>query len=220
MFYTKILLALHSLLDYISPPFCSACNIYLQNRAIFCVNCERRIVPIVSKTIAITATKQIKVFAISQYEYPIKRLILAKHGSNQIASQQLGELLWEKTDICNIQFDIIVPIPLHWTRYASRGFNQSDEIAKAIAKKSNKPTVQLLKRVRRTKFQAQLDPIGREKNVLEVFDFYQTNLVIKGKHILLVDDLLTTGATIKSAAKKLFQLHPASITIAVACRTS
>ncbi|MGK3945895.1 hypothetical protein ABK046_47060, partial [Streptomyces caeruleatus] len=83
-------------------------------------------------------------FAISDYEYPLRSLVQAKQYGNRCASRQLGQLLWEHTPLTQIQFDIIVPIPLHWTRYAWRGFNQSEEMARVVSEYSGKPVVKLL----------------------------------------------------------------------------
>lgn len=202
----------------IAPPFCASCGLFLLEDTIFCSECSKQIVPIISTTVQITNTKEVKVFAISAYKDPLKKLILAKRY-NSVASYQLGELIWQLTYIRNMPCDVLVPIPLHWTRYAWRGFNQAEHITQTLSTRSGWPMQRLLKRIRRTQPQAQLSPNERQKNVQHVFalrvkhkEFYE------GKHIVLVDDLMTTSATVRAAAKELLKLKPASITVVVACR--
>ena len=207
-----------AVIDVLMPPVCSYCRDFIPERRIFCPTCAMLIVPIVSTKVTITATKTVKVFAISEYKEPLKSLILAKRSSDIVSATQLGQLMWDMTYIRNVTFDCIVPIPLHWSRFAKRGFNQAHEMAKIISRESGKPVVQLIKRVRRTKYQAGLAQDLRTSNVQSAFDLHGDETQFRGKHILLIDDLMTTGSTIKAAAKKLYKVKPASISALVACR--
>lgn len=212
--------AYNFLLNIISPPFCAYCKNFIKEREIFCATCKARLQPVVSIMLPVTTTKSIKVFAACAYREPIKYLIVSKSWSNSVASKQLGELIWTMTDISSHQFDFIVPIPLHWTRFAKRGFNQAEEIAKVISGNSNKSIIHALLRIKRTKFQSAVETSGSRifnvENAFEIRLKYASQ--IKGKHILLVDDLMTTGATLRSCAKILFKYKPASISVAVASR--
>ena len=114
---------------------------------------------------------------------------------------------------------MFVPIPLHWTRFAWRGYNQADEIAQVLAQKRGKPVVHLLQRIQRTRYQAELESPQRKENVKKAFTLRVADKnLYQDKHIILVDDLMTTGATLQAAAKELFKLKPASITAVVVCR--
>lgn len=195
------------------------CKKYLDKKDVFCQSCFRLISPVVSKTIQVTKTKSIKIFAISDYKKPLRSLILAKSYSDIVAARQLGELIWDMTYIKNIPLDFLVPIPLHWLRFAKRGFNQANEIAATIARKSGKPVHQLLKRINHTKFQKGLKKEMRIKNLKDALQLScKDKSFYKGKHLVLVDDLMTTGSTLKAAAKQLYKLQPASISAVVACR--
>ena len=202
------------------PPFCTACKKLLQKRVMLCEQCSEQIAPIVSTALPISKKHSMKIFAVSDYREPLKSLILAKGWSDRVASCQLGELIWHMTYIQNVQFDYIVPVPLHWTKLARRGFNQAEQIAQILAKKSNKQVVHLLHRVRKTIPQSQLKHDERDENVKGAFalQILYKNDLYKGAHFLLVDDLMTTGATLTSSAKTLFKLQPATITAVVACR--
>jgi competence protein ComFC len=201
------------------PSICAYCKKFLSHQAIFCTECIKTIFPIVSKKIDITPSVSVSVFALSDYKDPLKKLILAKSWSDTLASYQMGQLLAEMPSVQQLDCDMVVPIPLHWTRYAWRGFNQAEEVARVIHKKKNIPMEHALKRVKKTAFQATLVASMRVENLKEAFELNNVDPEqFKNKHILLVDDLLTTGSTIRSAVKKLLLLKPRKITVAVVCR--
>ena len=206
-------------LNIVFPPICAYCRCFLEKETIFCNSCFSFVVPIVSSKVSITAKKEIKVFAISDYKDPIRSLILSKNRSDIVSSRQLGQLILNMTHIKNVKFDYIVPIPLHWTRFAKRGFNQAEEMANVISNETGRPVIHLLKRLKKTKYQASLKRVMREENLKNSFVLSNFNSeVFLNKHILIVDDLFTTGATLRNAAKELYKLKPALITLVVACR--
>ncbi len=205
--------------DLIAPPYCVSCKKFLSARDPLCSECLRSIQPVVSILLPITSTKSIKVLAISDYQNPLKRLIWAKRYGKRVASSQLGELIWQMTYVQKTAFDVIVPIPLHWTRYAWRGYNQAEEIGNILGAASGKPVENLLWRTQRTAFQSTLRKKERAQNIQHIFALTKFEKEkYRDKHILLVDDLLTTGATMREAARVLQTLRPASITGVVACR--
>ncbi|HUO08972.1 MAG TPA: hypothetical protein VM008_11765 [Phycisphaerae bacterium] len=119
--------------------------------------------------------------------------------------------------------DCLIPIPLHWWRKARRGFNQAEEIAGETAKLSGWKIQRPLKRIRGTSPQARITaPTVRAENVKGAF-ICRSDSSLAGKHIWLIDDVTTTGATIHAAAlaiRKLpRELRPASINAAVICVT-
>lgn len=201
------------------PSICAYCKNFLFANDIFCGECKSKIFPIVSKTIDVTAQCSVTVFAISDYKDPLKKLILAKSWSDSLASYYMGQLLWEMTPLKDLDYDVVVPIPLHWTRYAWRGFNQAHEIARVISQKKNAPLYHALTRVKKTAFQSHLSSAMRVKNIKEAFvlnDEYADKCF--GKHVVLIDDLMTTGSTIHASLKALLLAKPRKITVAVVCR--
>lgn len=161
------------------------------------------------------------VFAAAAYDEPIKQLILSKWWSQRVASTQLGNLIWQRTPVSVLEFDYIVPVPLHWRRYAWRGYNQADIIAQEISKQSGKPVVHLVKRITSTKQQSLVSVEMRDKNVRDAFVIAGETEKYCGASFLIVDDLMTTGATLKWVAKKIVDsCHPKKMNAAVAARTA
>jgi ComF family protein len=101
--------------------------------------------------------------------------------------------------------EVIVPVPLHWRRFLSRRFNQSAELARALARRADKPFEPMaLTRVRGTRQQVGLGLGERQANVRGAFRVPpEADIKVRGRHVLLVDDVYTTGATISAAARAL-----------------
>ena len=209
---------LKELKHFIIPHFCSYCRIFLKSNDILCTECLKEITPLVSHQLKITQKVLVPVFALSSYTEPIKSLILSKASSNILASKQLATLLWRYSILKHQSFDIIVPIPLHWTRYAYRGYNQAAVMAKELSRLSGKPYANLLQRTKRTPILSSLPVARRYETVKEVFSLQVDKHQLKDKNILLIDDLMTTGSTLIAACKQLNKSKPASINIAVAAR--
>jgi len=159
-----------------------------------------------------------KIFAISDYKDPLKKLILAKRWDAIAASRQIGQIFWQASYVKNVDFDYIVPISLHWIRFVRRGFNQAQKIAQVLAEKSDKPVVHLLKRAKRTAYQSQLVYTQRSENLKNAFVLNKVEKKYNNKHLLLVDDLMTTGAILHAGVRELLKLKPRLITAAVVCR--
>ena len=117
-----------------------------------------------------------------------------------------------------MEYDLLVPVPLHWTRSAKRGFNQANVMANYLSKKSGVAVVNLVKRCRQTGYQAGLSAEKRYENVKDSFVLCDKKEEYKGKKIVIIDDLVTTGATIRAVAKSLLPLKPKSIIAVVAAR--
>jgi ComF family protein len=124
-----------------------------------------------------------------------------------------------------VTVDRVVPVPLHWTRRAKRGFNQAEELARAVGKLAGWEMADVLWRKRRTAEQAMTaSPAERRENMRGAFGCRaEAGRRVGGKHVWLLDDVSTTGATLCAAANALRKLpspeRPASINAAVVCVT-
>ncbi len=128
-----------------------------------------------------------------------------KYNKRFLNAKYLGKLIGEnlKEQIQNWCVDFILPVPLHSIRKADRGFNQSKHIAIGIGKELGiKVKNNLIRRIRYTETQTDLTLKEREENISEAFQAKQERM-IEGKTFLLVDDVITTGATIKECGKAL-----------------
>jgi len=111
--------------------------------------------------------------------------------------------------------DCVVPVPLHWRRRWERGFNQAELLARGIARKWHIPVVRALRRVRHTPTQTSLSNTARRKNVTAAFACRRP---LEGQRVLLVDDVLTTGATAAVCAAALRRSGAARVVLLTAAR--
>ena len=100
------------------------------------------------------------------------------------------------------RYDVIVPVPLHWRRRWRRGFNQAELLAREVAGRRGIPLVEALQRRKATVSQAGLTSAGRRRNIAAAFQPH-AGVDLTGKRILLIDDVMTTGATASACAREL-----------------
>lgn len=201
------------------PKICRHCQVFIPKQNIFCDSCVLLVKKIPYTVVKITETQSLKVHAGAMYDDPVKQLVLAKFYADRSATKDLARLILENEEIYKTKFDLIIPIPLHWARYAKRGYNQVDIIAKTLSKQLKIPVLKFLKRTKVTKFQSLLGKQSRQENVKEIFGVKKRHCtLINNKNVLIVDDLCTTGSTLKSAAILINKYHPTSIIAAVGCR--
>ena len=109
------------------------------------------------------------------------------------------------------------PVPLHPTRLRERGFNQAELIAKILAQKINIPLGCALERIRYTTTQTAFDRIERMENLRGAFRL-RKKIGVRGLHVLLVDDILTTGSTLSECARVLREAGARSVYAVTAAR--
>jgi ComF family protein len=143
------------------------------------------------------------------YDDVSKPLILnMKHGARKDGVKVFANWMAEAAPFAR-KVDLIMPVPLHWTRLWARGYNQASWLAQALASHVKRPYAPLtLHRKRRTPSQNGLSASGRSRNVEGAFAVSQD---VAGKTILLVDDVYTTGATINACAKALLRAGSARV---------
>ena len=122
--------------------------------------------------------------------------------------QKLGQSMTDKS------FDYILPVPLHPKKLRKRGFNQSTLIAKGIQKATQiKVNEKFLKRVKHNPSQTTVSKYDRWENVRSIFQVRKAEQ-LKNKHVLVVDDVLTTGATIEACIKQLLSIEGCKVSVA------
>jgi ComF family protein len=181
----------------IVPPLCARCGLPFEGDITVefqCANCHDRPLYFRSARAASEFSGVVRE-AIHSYKYnhaiwfePFLVDLLA----NGIAREAAGEA-----------WDCIVPIPLHWTKHLERSFNQADRLARGLSARLDIPAKGgLVRRTKRTNTQANLSRKERTENVKRAFS-YCGKAPLNGERLLLIDDVLTTGATASACAKAL-----------------
>lgn len=126
----------------------------------------------------------------------------------------LGKFCADKIEESNLndQFDCVLAIPLHTKKLKHRGYNQSAQFAMGISEKLNIPFYDILLRIKSTETQTRKTKLARWLNVENVFVLRDEEMV-KDKRVLLVDDVVTTGATIEACAQAIFKADCLSISV-------
>ncbi|CAL7963392.1 competence protein ComFC [Gammaproteobacteria bacterium] len=151
----------------------------------------------------------IRTFALFYYQTPIKQLMLSlKFNSHLVSAKILGDLL--ASYLCH-QYknqeepEVIIPVPLHFTRLRERGYNQALELVRPIAKKLKIPIDKSsTKRIKNTIAQALLPAKKRVQNIKQAFDVNEEE-IRHYKHVAVIDDVITTGNTATELCKILYQ---------------
>ena len=139
-----------------------------------------------------------------------------KYGNQPEVGQRMGQLLGEKlqTDGLSGHFDLIIPVPLFHARERMRGYNQSRVFAEGLSESLQIPVGEsVVERHRRTITQTRYARAERWKNMREAFRVARPS-EIEGRNILMVDDVITTGATIEACSAALLPYRPAAISAA------
>ena len=138
-----------------------------------------------------------------------------KYGHDTTYSRPLGSMM---ADYTLEGFDLIIPVPLHIKRLRERGFNQSLLLANAIGKRQGIPVdPYILKRTRWTEPQVNLTGLERKVNVKGAFEVCGD---VRGKRILIVDDVYTTGATVSECSKALKRSGAKEVCVLTLSRTA
>lgn len=135
------------------------------------------------------------------------------HGATRLAQLFASELA-NLVKPADWSIDAVCAVPLHWRRYLNRGYNQADLIAKPLSKKLGVPYQRVLKRTRQTQQQARLSKADRASNVQDAF----TASPVTGQQLLLIDDVLTSGATLAAARTALLEAGAKSVKLACVAR--
>jgi ComF family protein len=137
-------------------------------------------------------------------EAPVPSMIRRhKYGRDQSLTHALAECISDPLPLANGDYDVVVPVPLHLARLRWRGFNQAALIGIAVARRMRRPLeVDTLIRIRATSSQTAKDRSERSRNVHDAFAVKRPEKVAN-RRVLLIDDVMTTGATVDECARAL-----------------
>ncbi len=161
------------------------------------------------------------VLPLGHYRMHLRTAVLRmKRPAGEPLASALGELYLRRRlqSLTSLQLELVVPIPMHWTRRAVRGTNSPEILAGRIAKGLAIPVAtNLMRRRRRTERQPHLGPNERFENVRGAFDL-PSSYDLCGARVLVVDDVVTTGATASEAARVLKRGGASTVAVAVVAR--
>lgn len=159
--------------------------------------------------------------AATLYAGSARALVLAlKHGDRPDIAKAMGRWMARAAADLIAESDVMVPIPLHWRRFLTRRYNQSAELSRVMARETGVPHApDLLRRMRPTEMQRSRSACARAQNVKGVFAVppYMRDSAL-GKRVLLIDDVMTTGATLSAATEALRNAGAAEVSVVVFAR--
>ena len=196
----------------ITAPFCAKCSEPFTGaitQTFSCANCEHRTLHFDSAVAAYRSRG------------PVRKLVHEfKYGHHRYLQYPLAAWLGETLSDPRLrgrEFDLIVPVPLHPARERERGFNQAALLAELLARKITLPLRPVLERIRYTTTQTAYDRAERIENLRDAFRL-RKNRDVRGLHVLLIDDVLTTGSTLSECARILRKAGAVSVHAATAAR--
>lgn len=156
-------------------------------------------------------------YSYGYYEGPLRKLIHHfKYTGVEVLAGPLGALMVRALPL-DLQVDMIVPVPLHWRRRMWRGYNQTELLARPLESRLCVPVVRAIIKRHHTETQASSTPAERRSNLTGVF-FLSKPGIVEGKRVLLVDDVLTTGATVTMCSAVLRRGGAKSVTVLTLAR--
>lgn len=205
------------LADLLAPPVCAACDARLPRRSVFCAACAHAVVHAEAQP-AIDDVPPLVAFALfgGAVADALRRL---KYGGRSDLAVPLGHLARRAARSARVLADVVIPVPLHPARLAERGYNQAALLGAEVAEELGVPlSARALSRTRHTPQQARLDRASRLGNVAGAFRV-RTPVQVRGRRVLLIDDVSTTGATLAACAAALREAGAATVTALVVART-
>jgi len=215
------------IIDLFFPKVCAGCHtILITNETVFCTVCRHEL-PLTqyhldSKNEAVKKFYgKIAIEHASALLYFNKKGIVQEliHNLKYKGHEEIGTVLgnWYAEDLKELAletpFDVVIPVPLHPKKFRERGYNQVTTFGKALSKGLKIGyNDAVLYRKKYSKTQSKKNLVGRSENIENIFDviFTEEN---KNKHFLIVDDVLTTGATLEACSKALLKIPGAKISI-------
>lgn len=233
--------AVTRILDWVLPPTCAGCGEVLEQSHTLCSACWGQLTFIAGpcceacghpfphetpeQTLCGVCMQQRPPFerarAALYYDEASKAFILGlKHADKTEAAHLLAKWLAQAGAVLWADADVIVPVPLHWTRLFRRRYNQSALLSHALGRIVEKPVdVDALVRHKKTPSQGHLGIKARARNVAGAFRVpLKCKARIKDQRIVLVDDVYTTGATLKACAKVLLRAGAARVDVVTLAR--
>jgi len=192
-------------------PCCAICAMPLPMHGSPCPYCMGKGAPNFERVVRLTAYHDPVRVMIHHLKYH-RRWGIGEELADRLVAQERVKALLQETQV-------LVAVPLHWKRQVMRGYNQAEVIARRLGSLCQIQVVKPVRRVRNTETQTHMHSRAqREKNLRDAFKL-RDGAKIAAKHVTLVDDVWTTGATLQTLARVLKQARPASLSALVVATT-
>jgi ComF family protein len=220
--------------NFVYPPFCVCCReIKEESDAAFCANCEAELSALADTAACRWCASPIpagsacpfcrgagippfaRIAAFAPFREPLRKMVHeVKFHHRWPLAETLAKRMLDQDRVRELldEADVLVPVPLHWSRQISRGYNQADSLARGLVRHRRELVVaHPIVRLKNTSAQTMVRSVAdRADNLRFAFGLVDP-APIKGKRIALVDDVMTTGATLKAAAHALAAASPAGV---------
>ncbi|MEO0107830.1 MAG: ComF family protein [candidate division WOR-3 bacterium] len=206
-----------SLRDFAFPPICLGCAERDVETGLVCPRCLERLRLASGMPAPSLCCQTIHVRALGPYAQPFSSLVHElKYRNRKSLTAVLGGPMARllRSDAVLARANCLVPIPLHPARLRERGYNQSELLAQYVARETQVPVLPALRRVRNTKDQINLTTRQRRANLRGAFAL-NPDCSLAGQRVVLIDDVVTTGATLESAAQVLGQAQATEVSALV-----
>lgn len=214
-------------LDAVAPHGCAACGVMVEGR-VLCMACEAELAELTARPACLKCGGPLGgeggglcpwclgkgaypfegIVRLGTFDGPIKTLVhRMKYERRWAIGEMLADMLWAKPEVREMvtAADVFAPVPLHWWKQVGRGFNQAEVIARRLAGYTGAKFVRPVKRTLATESQTHFhSQKKRAENVKRAFAVRNPRLVA-GKKVVLIDDVMTTGATIGTVARRLIE---------------
>lgn len=218
------MLRIASFLSVFYPQNCKCCKVSLvKGELYFCLNCELNFGKIFQNDEEFSEVDQlfwgkVKIeSAVAVYQFlkqeNLQNLIHEfKYNSNQSLAFKMGEVIGYNYQFDTKDIDALSFVPMHSSKERKRGFNQAEKLSQGFSSVTGIKTIKLLKRIENSGTQTAKGVYERFENMEDKFEVLAPLTQIK--HVLLIDDVITTGATLAACAK---QIVKKGINVSVVC---
>ena len=230
----KLRTLFHHVLDFCYPGACAACDAFVEGGRVLCETCDAELENLTHSPACTHCAMPLgadgapcpychnrgiypfdRIIRLGVFADPLKHLIhqMKYHGRWGLAEVLADRLAGtERAKGLLTETQAIVPVPLHFKRHVARGYNQADVIARQIGSRCQIPVIHAVRRTRDTETQTNLHSHERRiDNVRGAFALRGAAKSLRGEHVIVVDDVMTVGATLKEVGRTLKKAEPASL---------
>ena len=192
--------------DWLAPPACAACDAPVEANVAFCLPCAATVD-------RLPAARPFAAFGFGGAVHAA--VVRFKYGGRSDLARPLGSLLLGAAEAAGLSADLVVPVPLHPARLADRGFNQAALLARSVARSCGTFSPAL----RRIAVRQRQASLGRAERLENLEGAFVAHPRVRGRSVIVVDDVWTTGATLGACEAALAAAGAAAVTPIALART-